>query len=186
MIYVVFVVFISCNVPHWGYPMMILILILIPRSTLHPRQNSRILGYECVFVNPPPKAFQVECPICLSVLREPFQISCCGYNFCRACVERVKLEQKLCPTCANSSFTVFHNKGLQRSLNGFVVRCPYYKSLYQNTGCEWTGELGQLDRHLNPESESDWHLGCKYVEVECVHGCGKQVQRCMSREHSDS
>ena len=157
-----------------------------PRATSRPHRSNRILGYECEFVEPPPKAFQAECPICLNVLREPFQVSCCGYNFCRACIETVQSEQRPCPTCADVTFTVFHNKGLQRSLNGFEVRCPHNESLYQNTGCEWVGELGQLEHHLHPEPEKDWSSGCKYVEVECTHGCGKLVQRCMFIEHCDS
>lgn len=155
-----------------------------PRSTPRPK---RILGYECVFVEPPPKAFQVDCPICLHVLREPVQVTCCGYNFCRACIETVQTERRPCPTCADVAFTVFHNKGLQRSLNGFVVRCPHYESLYQNAGCGWVGELGQLERHLQPEPGIDsFSIGCEYVEVKCTHGCGRMVRRGMFKEHFDS
>ena len=38
-------------------------------------------GYDCEFVERP-QELQKECPICLIILREPFQVTCCGYSFC--------------------------------------------------------------------------------------------------------
>ncbi len=55
------------------------------------------------------------------------------------------------------------------------VRCSHQKD-----GCEWTGELGQLDEHLNtdPQPEILKQLdGCKFVEIDCIYNCGNQVQR---------
>ena len=76
-------------------------------------------GIECEFVEKPPKAFQSECPICLLVLREPYQATCCGKSFCKECIERVKANNQDCPTCNDKNLNLFNNKGLQQSLNDF-------------------------------------------------------------------
>ena len=124
-------------------------------------------GYDCEFVEPPTSAFQVDCAICLLKLRDPQQVSCCGKSFCDSCIKG--LQQ--CPTC-NSSFTTFANKGLKQSLTQLHVYCTHH-----NDGCKWTGELGQLDQHLNenyaPGSEGH---GCPFVEIRCIH-CNKRFQR---------
>ena len=43
--------------------------------------------------------------------------------------------------------------------------------------CQWEGELGQLDRHLNINpTHANKHLkGCKFVKVKCFH-CSKFFQ----------
>ena len=102
------------------------------------------MGFECEFVERPPKDFpQVECPVCLNILREPHQARCCGYNFCQACIARVQKDKKACPTCNEKEFEVFLDKGLKRSLYAFKVYCTE-----KENGCGWTGELGGLDKHL--------------------------------------
>ena len=132
-------------------------------------------GFDCEFVEQPPEAFQVECPICLSVLREPYLVSCCGYNYCRLCIERIQQDSP-CPTCSEAGFSVFPNKGLKRSLCALHVRCSYRKN-----GCQWTRELGELDKHLNENPELGEQLvGCEFAEVECHH-CRELFQRhCVS------
>ena len=77
-----------------------------------------------------------------------------------------------CPTCSEANFNAFPNEGLQRSLYSFRVRCTYQKS-----GCEWTGELRELNGHLNLNPELGKQLtGCKFVVVKCTH-CGESFQR---------
>ena len=57
-------------------------------------------------------------------------------------------------------FSIRPNKGLRNSLIQLHVHCTRQKE-----GCEWTGELGQLDGHLsiNPEMGKH-HIGCRFVE----------------------
>lgn len=101
-------------------------------------------GFECEFVENPPEKFpQVDCPVCLSILREPHQVTCCGNNFCRTCIERVKKKKKACPTCNEGELNYFPDKRLQRSLYAFKVYCTERAG-----GCGWSGELGNLDNHL--------------------------------------
>ena len=123
-------------------------------------------GYDCEFVERP-KELETDCPICLLVLRDPFQTSCCGNSFCQSCIKHVQADEKACPTCNEADFGVFPDKRLRRSLYAFQVRCVHQKS-----GCEWTGELGELDRHLNLNPELGKQLvGCAFATVACTHCC---------------
>ena len=160
-----------------------------PSETGHatPRQQQEVNpqittlgGYDCEFLTPVPQELQTACPICLLVLREPFQVTCCGYSFCRPCIERILIDKKACPTCNVANFSNFPNKGLHRSLCSFRVRCVHHKR-----GCEWTGELRELDEHLNLNPEAGKQLiGCKFVAVTCTHCC-ECFQRCDVRIHEN-
>ena len=47
------------------------------------------------------------------------------------------------------------------------MRCTHQKN-----GCEWAGELGELDRHLNLNPELGKQLvGCAFATVVCTHCC---------------
>ena len=137
---------------------------------------SRQAGYECEFVDPPPKAFQTKCPICLNILCDPQETDCCGNNFCKTCIERVQEDdRKSCPICKRPVITRL-NKSLKRSLNQLHVRCTH-----QQSGCDWVGELGELDMHLNLIPTPGYLLtGCEYNKVECQFsytGCETQLPR---------
>ncbi len=47
-------------------------------------------------------------------------------------------------------------------------------------GCDWQGELGQVDRHLNPTANS---RGCGFVMVECKYKCGGLFERRVIASH---
>ena len=131
-------------------------------------------GYDYEFVAPPPKS--LECSVCLLTLRDPHVISCCGNEFCQACIERVQRDGKPCPLCNEPSFTTFLHKKLVREVNALVVRCPQ-----KELGCDWEGELGQVKKHLNPgEGTSE---GCGYVQVTCSYGCGVELTRRQLPKH---
>ena len=133
-------------------------------------------GIECEFVEKPPKAFQSECPICLLVLREPYQATCCGKSFCKDCIEWVKANNQDCPTCNDKNLNLFHNLGLQQSLNDFEVYCSH-----KSKGCEWRGELRELDKHLNSDPPADKSLkGCPFTVISCPlshTGCEVKLPR---------
>ena len=145
-----------------------------PRVIRQPHRG----GYECEFVERPPKAVQCECPVCLLVLREPHQVTCCGYSFCATCVKRVQEDKKCCPTCNEADFTVFPDKRLKRSLNEYRVYC-----CQRGEGCDWVGELGELDRHLNLQPPPEKLLvGCQFSVVDCTY-CVQPFQRCYVQAH---
>ena len=139
-------------------------------------------GFECEFIEKPPKAFQWECPICLLVLREPYQATCCGKSFCKECIESVRKSGQDCPTCNNPRFEIFRNLGLEQPLCDFKVYCTH-----KSKGCEWTGELRELDNHLNSDPPADKSLqGCPYTLIKCplsCAGCEKGVCRKDVKSH---
>ena len=135
-------------------------------------------GYDCDFVEEPPKAVQSECPVCLLVLREPYQVNCCGYGFCKVCIEKIKASNKSCPCCKSEDFNHFHDKRLKRSLSELKVNCIKLKD-----GCTWAGELGDLDKHINMDPSNNKLLeGCNFVEIPCSY-CSKPTKRFEIAEH---
>ena len=133
-------------------------------------------GYDYEFVSPPPKS--LECPVCLLTLRDPHVISCCGNEFCQVCIERVKRDGKPCPLCSEPKFTTFLHKKLVREVNALAVRCPQ-----KELGCDWEGELGQLQSHLSPGAGVVSSKGCGFVMVACTYRCGARLQRRLLQEH---
>lgn len=135
-------------------------------------------GFDCKFVQNPPEALQSECPVCLLVLCEPHQASCCGYGFCKRCIEKIKLLNKPCPCCKAEEFDSFADKRLKRSLSGYKVLCTN-----ENEGCEWSGELGTLENHLNLEPMREKQLeGCQFAKVACLY-CSEHYLRCNIKTH---
>ena len=138
------------------------------------------VGFECEFVEAPADYLQSECPICFHILREPYQVTCCGKSFCRQCIERVKDSNKPCPCCNEVDFNDFPNKGLQQPLYGFKVYC-----VNKEEGCGWRGELGNLDHHLNlnPQDHKEFE-GCEFAEIECSY-CSDIVVRNKLLHHKN-
>ena len=104
------------------------------------------------------------CMVCAKPFREPHQTSCCRQNFCESCLKRwiKKTGRRCCPHCRAEGRRFQHsvNHDLRNEVARLDVRCNQ-----RSHGCRWVGELGQLKRHLNSESE------CKYVQVECPNRC---------------
>ena len=138
-------------------------------------------GYNCQFVEAIPKdLLQTECSICLHIVRDPLMVDCCGYRFCRGCIEPLTSSRgKRCPLCNCSFTTAVQDKLLKRTLNQKRVYCGHKES-----GCEWVGELAEFDKHLNaqPQKEVERMEGCSYQELECIY-CSASFQRCKMTEH---
>ena len=135
-------------------------------------------GYECFFVKDPPPELQTDCSICLCLLREPHLMDCkpgCGTNFCRTCIEPVKVEGKPCPLCNSSFTTAIPNRQLERVLNEMLVYCSR-----RDFGCDWKGELVSLPLHLNVEPSNEGPIGrlsgCQFSALNCSH-CHDSVLR---------
>ena len=144
-------------------------------------KEPRTGGHDCEFVEPGkiPKWLQTDCPVCLQVLREPHQVSCCGKNYCRSCIYKVELENRPCSCCNMEDFQIFHNKGLQQTLyTEFKVYCSNRKR-----GCKWVGNLGEVDNHLNMRPPLEKELeGCQFVHVECSY-CSTSYLRSELKIH---
>ena len=136
-------------------------------------------GFDCEFVERPPEALQSDCPVCLLVLCDPYQATCCGYGFCKSCIDRLKFRNAPCPCCKAEEFQNFPDKRLMLSLYGYKVYCSF-----KTKGCAWQGELRQLQHHLNASpAQTDKRLeGCQYVELPCLHCC-EPIQRMNLQVH---
>ena len=138
-----------------------------------------VVGYECDFVEQTPA--RSDCPVCLLVFREPHQATCCGKVFCKACILRINTRKQPCPTCKMEDFSCYPDKGLQQELYSSRVYCPT-----RAHGCEWQGELGQLDRHLGGgggEGKDPQSLdGCRFVSVSCSF-CSESYLRGELEQH---
>ena len=82
--------------------------------------------------------------------------------------------------CGEAHSTLFHHKGVEREVMALSVYCPH-KAL----GCEWTGELRELDHHLTGGGRGTAREACGYEEVECAHRCGERQQRRFILEHEE-
>ena len=126
----------------------------------------------------PELPFQSECPVCHLILREPYQVSCCGYAFCRVCIDSIDSANGPCPSCRNTTFNKFEDKGKKRSLYAFKVHCSN-----KEQGCQWVGELGQLDNHLNLNpSQQNQLQGCQLSQIQCLH-CSEPFLRSDIEDH---
>ena len=135
-------------------------------------------GFDCQFIDSPPENLPVHCPICFLVLREPYQLECCGHIFCQTCIEQVRVNNKPCPTCNRAEFLMFADKRLRQSLYAYRVRCTLEKE-----GCQWVGELRELEKHLNKSPKPDQQLtGCDFVEISCNH-CSESLHRHRINAH---
>ena len=128
-------------------------------------------GFDCEFEKEP-KELQSKCSICLLILREPHQTSCCGYSFCQGCIEKIAASPgPECPLC-RKEFHVYPNKWLKRELYQLKVYCTH-----RNDGCDWVGPLEQLDEHLNCDTDADDPTkGCGFVLIKC-DACDEDVPR---------
>ena len=148
-----------------------------------------------------PPASQIECPVCLEILKEPVQVLCCGKNICSACIQRIQAKRAPCPCCKENKCTGFRNKGLEQSLDKIEF---HYK--FKSKGCSWTGELKERRKHIVGcpkrsitcthcnEFMSDFddvstnHLPvhvCGCYPVLCLSGCGKHLQRREMKMHQE-
>ena len=131
-------------------------------------------GFDCDFLEEPPKQLQTKCIICLCILKDPYLVNCCGVSFCHSCIEPIQTSNKPCPHCNVAFTTCIPDKRLQRSLNDMKVYCSH-----KEFGCEWVGELGKLAQHLNDQQESP---GCLFSCIECSF-CNEIFQRQNLQEH---
>ena len=121
-------------------------------------------GFDCEFVEEPPKYLQTHCLFCLLILREPYQVTCCGKSFCKECITKIRGRSRICPACRQDKCEIFPNQGLQQPLYGFAVFCSN-----KERGCVWEGELGQLDQHINSNPAKEKQLvGCGFINIACL------------------
>ena len=125
-------------------------------------EGQKIGGYQCEFVGPVPE--ELLCKSCKLVPKKLFTTDCCTERFCQACIEQPLNDKKTCPSCGEADFSTFFIKGGQKKILALQVHCAM-----KQKGCEWVGQLEQLDAHLDTD--------CQYIDVECPSKCDKKVQK---------
>ena len=126
------------------------------------------------FVEKPSEEF--FCPVTYEVLLDPVQANlCCGNHLSRAVADRLQAEGKPCPMCKAVPLKVVEDRFFKRKVRQLKVRCSN-----KSAGCEWVGELGELDNHLKPGSVEG---PCDFVDVECPLQCGQIVKRSNFNQH---
>ncbi len=151
------------------------------KEELNKTESEREEGFKCEFLEPPPSVLQTECPICHQIIQDPHQVTCCGYSYCHSCIEQIRANKRPCAKCNSENFDDFPDKRLKNTLYAFKVHCSHKRE-----GCEWTGELGQLDEHLNTNPLPEKTLeGCQAVQISCSH-CGEKKSRRELGNHQDN
>ena len=122
-------------------------------------------GFDCKFVTEPPS--NLFCPICVLLLRDPYQSQCCGCHYCHCCVQQLVQKSAPCVLCSGV-VRAFRDVSVTQQINSLRVKCS-------NTdgGCEWTGELGYLGEHL---------VTCEQKPDKCP-SCGLFVPKDIFRDH---
>ena len=97
---------------------------------------------------------------------------CCGHLFCKSCLDNssathsISAITDICPICRNEEFKSFPNKAIEREVRGLHIYCTN-----KEKGCEWQGEMNDVNYHLGNSSD------CQFEEVKCSNDCGKMIER---------
>ena len=116
------------------------------------------------FVEQPDQDFY--CPVSLEILLEPHQTFCCGQHISQEAANRLTREGKPCPMCKSKDLVTQVDKSFKRNtINKLKVHCPHKKS-----GCDWMGELGNLNLHSNSCSKRPWK--CQHCNFATTYKVG--------------
>ena len=119
------------------------------------------------------------CPVTFELLLDPVQTNfCCGNHLSRAVAEILQAEGKPCPLCKEKPLKTTDDKFFRRKVRQLKVRCSN-----KSSGCEWVGELGELDNHLKPGLVEGQ---CDFVDVQCPLECGGHIKRCSLAKHKSN
>ncbi len=128
-----------------------------------PTNETAELAIDYDFVEQPDQDY--FCPVSLELLVEPHQTSCCGHHISQQAANRLIRERKPCPMCKKDKFSTHEDLYFKRKVRQLKVRCPHKKS-----GCEWTGELGNLNHHTTSCPKRPWK--CQYCDHESIYEIG--------------
>ena len=99
----------------------------------------------------------------------PSLTSCCGKHFCQSCISLIINEGKPCPLCQEHDYQLMLDKSIIRKVKELKIKCPN-----SSHGCEWVGELGSIERHLDV---------CGFVEVTCDYCQSEDILRNSLSHH---
>ncbi|KAK3102988.1 hypothetical protein FSP39_015546 [Pinctada imbricata] len=132
--------------------------------------QSRDEGYDLEFILRDEK---YDCPICLLVLRDPYQTQC-GHRFCQRCIFRwLRDSDQRCPidNAVLSESMLFPDNFAKREIMGLQVMCPNKKE-----GCNHIETLKHLQHHLD---------SCPFKCEPCPNKCSHILLRKDLKQHLD-
>uniref|UniRef100_A0A1X7T5V2 RING-type domain-containing protein n=1 Tax=Amphimedon queenslandica TaxID=400682 RepID=A0A1X7T5V2_AMPQE len=136
---------------------------------------ARFLKEDLLFVEElkVPAQIEIECPVCLHILTDPHQVSCCGRTLCKSCIERARASNGSCPMCKEGMEERFRYS-VDKDCLHFVNFSLQVYCTNKPKGCEWKGNLRDLSTHLSKgKREGD----CLFEEVKCRYECQTKDQR---------
>ena len=77
--------------------------------------------------------------------------------------------------CRSEEFKLIRNKQNERVIKSLYVYC-----IYKAEGCEWQGEINDINGHLEHDD------GCLYEKVACPNNCDKFLQRKSLNDHLEN
>ena len=144
-------------------------------------------GVEYEFVNTQIELLdELKCPICLELVSDPVQTSC-GHLFCGECIEGIQE----CPV-DRELFTTTPDLFNNRRVRNFKVKCPNRRG-----GCQWQGNLGDIDNHTAADCDCDqlvvcYNDGClakierRHLVEHMYHECPQRVYNCPFCDEEDT
>ena len=120
-----------------------------------PKEIGAATVMEYDFVERPSEEF--FCPVTTELLLQPYQTDCCGHLLSKKAVMRLEQENKPCPVCNVPNLSTRLDKNFRRRGGDVKVFCPH--------GCEWVGEIRDLNRHTCPRFHVTQPPGLEQYEV---------------------
>ena len=125
-------------------------------------------GYDHQFLEPGPSDDQ-KCPICHLVVRNTYQVNCCGKILCKGCLMKYRMQSQKCPMCrTHIGNKYFKDTRSDREIKSLKVYCDN-----KEAGCDWTGQVRVIEKHLED---------CGYQEIEC-EDCGEEMLKLKMKIH---
>ena len=113
------------------------------------------------------------CKKCNLVARRLTATSCCGESFCHVCIADICEQHKPCPECGQEDFSIYEQFKYQKRIGSLKVHCSF-----KSRGCGWSGQLDQLEHHLDSEQGD-----CQYVDIKCPLNCQQVVPKNQVEQH---
>ena len=125
-------------------------------------------GYDYQFLEPG-LSDDHKCPICRLVVKNAYQINCCGKIMCKGCLMKCCETSQKCPMCRTRiGNKYFKDTRSDREIKSLKVYCDN-----QENGCDWTGEVRVIEKHLED---------CDYQEIEC-EDCKRTILKLEMETH---
>ena len=136
-------------------------------ARLSDSDNELHEGYDHQFLEPGPSDDH-KCPICRLVVRNAYQINCCGKIMCKGCLMKCCETSETCPMCRTRiGNKYFKDTRSDREIKNLKVYCDN-----QENGCDWTGEVRVIEKHLKE---------CAYQKI--CKDCGKTILKLKMKTH---